>query len=131
MAYVVPDASETAVLQTAINAGNLKLKLFKNNATITSSTVLSDLTESTYTGYSAKTLTSGSFTVSSSSGTAQAVYANQTFACTSGSESVYGAFITDSAGTTLWGVQKFATALTISPGNDIILPVKLTMASVN
>jgi hypothetical protein len=86
----------------------LKLRLFTNNVTPTLSTVPGDLTECAITGYAAITLVSGSWTIS---GTApvKATYPIQNFNLTA-SGTIYGYYVTDSAGTNFYWGEKGAGA---------------------
>jgi len=112
MALTVPDVGEVLTLSYIVNKAtpsNVKLHLFSNNATISDSTVLGDLTECAISGYSAITLTGSSWTVATNTGTTSATYAQQTFTLT-GSGNVYGYYVTDNAGTGLLWVEKFTDA---------------------
>lgn len=115
---VTPNTGEDAILNIVVNkvaATNLKLHLFKNNATISESTVIGDLTECDFTGYSAKTLTGASWSVSGST----ASYAQQTYSMTSGG-SLYGWYITNAASDTLIFCATFDSVITLPSGGGEI-----------
>ena len=58
---------------------NMTIHLYSNAASISSSTVLEDLTESVWDGYTATSLLRGSFSVDTSGGTATASYTTVTW----------------------------------------------------
>ena len=97
----IPNAAEVKMLEKVVNkvaAQNLSLGLFTNDLTIGNSTVAGDFTEASGGGYSAKTLTAASWSMSEVSDEAVATYAQQTFTFTgalSGSATVYGEFYTE------------------------------------
>lgn len=103
MAVVTFNAGRQEMLRRAFNysaTGDLKLKLYSSNTSLSVTTVIGDLTEATFTGYAEKTLTGASWTVTSAS-PAVASYAQQEFTSTAGSQnqSIYGYVVTNSAGT--------------------------------
>lgn len=89
--------------------GNLVLRLFSNNKTPTAADVVGDYTECTGSGYSAITLTGASWTIGTVDGHEEADYAEQTFTIT-GALTVYGAYLTNTAGTVLIGAERFSDA---------------------
>lgn len=107
----------SAITGTFLNT--LKMRLFKSNTTITSATVLSDLTEADFTGYAAQNLSgfpAASVVGSSGSSTGDA----KTFTVGSSpstTNSIYGYYITDSGNTKLYGAQR-------DPG----APISMTLA---
>lgn len=100
--------------------GNVKIHLFKNNVTLSRTTVIGSLTESTYTGYAAQTLngaTDGGIDVNNWDTWSWPV---KTFQQTgaSASETAFGYYVTDSAGTTLlWG-ENFTTPQVFTNSGD-------------
>lgn len=96
----------TAITGTFLNT--LKIRLFKNNYTPISTTVLSDLTEADYTGYSSLSLSgfpAASVVGSSGSSTGDAKVFT-VGASPSTTNNIYGYYITDSGNTKLYGVQR-------------------------
>ncbi len=93
---------------TDLTAGShfsaMKCRLFQNNHTPSTSDALSNYTESSFAGYSAVSL-SGWSAVTVSAHVASTTAAVATFTLTSGSQSVYGAYLTDSGGTHLYAAQ--------------------------
>jgi hypothetical protein len=99
--------------------GNLTLKLFKNDVTPVAGSIASLLTEADFTGYSAKTLTSGSWgAATTASGIATAAYAQQTWTATAIGATVYGWYIVNGAGELL-AAKRFDSAITIANGTVI------------
>ena len=119
MALVIPNVSEVTLLNNMLNVAtptNTILHLYSNNLTPSSTTVVGDVTEVTSGGYSAITLTSLSWTVSTSGGgITTASYAEQTFNITT-SATVYGYYITNVAGDLLW-LERFTAAPFQLPGS--------------
>lgn len=129
-----PDQGLPTIL-TAVVGANLKLHLFSNNVTPSDSTVLADLTESTFTGYAAVTLSSGSWTDSGVTAHQDTfTYLAVTFTNSSGSNAtVYGFYITDSGSTKLVGVALFdgsPITITASGGTYTFIPT-LQAKSIN
>ena len=98
------------------------LRLFKSNTTPGDATVYSDFTWADFTGYSAITLTGGSWTTSAAD-PSLAEYAQQTFtSSTSTPQTIYGWAIT--RGTSkVWVAARFPTALDISSASN---PIRIT-----
>jgi hypothetical protein len=97
------------------NMGDLTLKLFTNDLTISATSVVGDFTEATFVGYSAKTLTAASWgDAATTSGVATAAYATQTFTA-GGSETIRGWWIQD-ASANLIAAKKNATSKSSGTG---------------
>jgi hypothetical protein len=131
---LVPNAGEEQIIKGLLNvepSENLVLRLFKNDITPTSTMTLTDYTEATFTGYSAVTLSSGSWNVSSSD-TAYAEYAaGVPFTCTqTTSENVYGFYLTGAGSSALYWSERFDVApRTITYVGDSLSPrPKITLA---
>ncbi len=122
---IVPSSAEN-VLADLIVAAATKIKLFKNNVTPSASTVVGDLTEADYAGYTYESLTWGSATQVSAKGTA--VADDVAFEASSGSQTIYGYWVTKTDNTLLW-VERFATAKTIDSSNPITISAKFTLSS--
>lgn len=110
-----------------ITANDLKLHLFTNNITPSKSTVLSGLTEATFTGYAAITLTNANWvSLGVSSNIGSKVYPTCTFTNSSGSNAtVYGFYITDNAVTKCIAVGLFdgsPITITASGGTYSFIP---------
>lgn len=102
---VLMDNGADFILRAAFNnvwpatSKNLKLKLFVNNISVDTTTdnlTTSDFTEAAGGGYSAKTLTNGSWTVTTSNDPSDVVYAEQTFTFTgllTNGATIYGYYI--------------------------------------
>lgn len=100
--------------------GNVKIHLFKNNVTLSRTTVIGDLTESTYTGYASQTLSSASDGGIDANNWDTWTWPVKTFQQTgaSSSETAYGYYVTDSGSTTLlWG-ENFTTPQVFANSGD-------------
>lgn len=79
---------------------NAKVRLYSNNHTPTDSDTIANYTEATFTGYAA--INMPAFPASTVTGhVASSTAASITFTLTSGSQAIYGVYITDNAGTNL------------------------------
>jgi len=124
MAMVIPNEGAEELLGRMLNeevSDNLVLHLYSDNETPSVTSVVADFTEVNFTGYASITLTGGSWTVSSSTGTATADYAQQSFVMTSGGD-IYGYYITNAAGTILIGAEFLngGSAITVPGGGGTI-----------
>lgn len=120
MAINVPDVGENLALEMIVNKTapqNLVLKLYSNNITPSDTDTAATYTESTFTGYSAITLTGASW--GSASGGSIA-YAQQTFTCSgAGSENCYGYFVIQTtSGTLLYSERGTGVPFTITTVGD-------------
>lgn len=126
------DEGETRVLQILLGSqpvdGAYYLGLYKNSAEPAESATLSDLTEVSGYGYTRKTLTRGSWTISGD----QATFAEQTFLAQGGDwGNIYGYFIcTALTGTSgkLMAIEHFDAPYNIVDGKGIKIVPKITIA---
>lgn len=99
---------------------DLTLKLYTNNYTPLDTSVAGDYTEASGGGYAAKTLTNGSWTISTGNDPSDAVYAQQTWTFTgtlAGTATIYGYFVIDAAGVLVFG-EKFDYSFTPAKNGD-------------
>ena len=119
-AIVVPDVGATAILTDFFVSGaDVKLHLFCTDVTPADTDVVGTYTACAGGGYAVKTLTAASWTVSTVSNIVQAAYAIQVFTFTGSlttNGTIYGYYVTDSAGTTLLFSEK--AAATFTPANN-------------
>jgi hypothetical protein len=134
MAIVISNEGEALLLEYAMGktaAADQKLRLYTNDYTPLHTSVVASFTEmGAVQGYTLKTLTTtswgaatpGTGTGTSTSNKASIAYAQQTFTAdgTGGSQTVYGYFVTDNAGTTLLYAERFSTAKTYANVGDAI-----------
>lgn len=83
------------------------LRLYSNNHTPVLNESPSNFTELTTSGYAAVTLSTGSWTVTDTSGVVVATYPQQTFTLTA-SATIYGYYLTDSGKTKVYWAEIFA-----------------------
>jgi hypothetical protein len=130
MALVVADVGADQILKAYFNnsfpaSKNHKLRLYSNNYTPVDTSVLGNFTEVTGGGYTAISLTNGSWTITVGNDPSDAVYAEQTFTFTGtigGTGIVYGYYIEDndgSTGTLVWA-ELFGTPFTPANNGDNI-----------
>ena len=133
MALVIPNVSEVTILNNMLNIAtptNTILHIYSNNLTPSSNTVIGDITEVTSTGYSAITLTSSSWSVSTSvGGITTASYAEQTFNMST-SATIYGYYVTNIAGGLLW-LERFTAAPFQLPssGGQVLITSQVSLNS--
>jgi hypothetical protein len=122
MAIVVTNEGENLTLGAILNGtplGNLTLRLFVNDHTPTDASTAASFTEASGSGYAAKTLTSGSWTVGAGGDPTQATYALQTFTFTGAIGPVFGYYVTNSAGKVVWA-ERFGASVSPQNNNDTI-----------
>lgn len=112
MALLTPNVGVQEMLKRALNfsaTGDVHLHLFKSNTTPAETDTVATYTEATFTGYSVKTLTGASWTITNAD-PSSASYAQQTFTSSAGSqnENVYGYYVTNSADTILLWAERFS-----------------------
>jgi hypothetical protein len=114
-----------------ILAPSYVLKLFKSNTTLTEALTPSSLTEADFTGYSAKTLTGGAWTIAAGD-PASGQFAQQSFVSTADqtAQTVYGYYIVTTGGSPrLQWVERFASAIVVQYNNDSIrITPRITLA---
>lgn len=106
MALVVPNAGEAAAL-TAWLATGKTLKLYTNNVTPGETDTAATYTEASGNGYSAATLTGGSWTITPGA-PSSASYAQQTFTFSGALGNVYGYFIVETSGGVICWAERFS-----------------------
>lgn len=133
MSLNVPNTAEIIMLQYILgltSPGNKILRLYKNDPSISDSTVLGGLTECTEAGYAPVTLYSISWTISQDmSGVTTALYSEMPFNFTTGA-TVYGYYITSAVGGNLLWVERFSGApyqLPASGGGQIGVEARTTL----
>jgi hypothetical protein len=137
MSLVLADIGADEVLKTYFNnsrpagGNNLTLKLFTNDYTPVDTSVAGSFTEASGGGYAAKTLTNGSWTVTTANDPSDAVYAQQTFTFTgalSGSATIYGYFVVDADGTLIWAERLAQSFTPASNGDELKVTPKFQMS---
>lgn len=126
----IPNEGELRLLEKAL-ADNLELCLFVNDVTPADGDTEAAYTEMSTHGYALKTLTGGSWSVSTVGGKAEATYAQQTFSFTAASPvTVYGYYIKDPADDKLIQVERLTTPQVVElTGDAIRITPKITLAS--
>ena len=115
MALVIPDVGERAMLARILGT-NLVLHLFTNNRVPAESDTVAAYTEMSGMGYAAVTLNTNNWTIATVADISEASYPAITFTFTEGAGSnVYGYYVTDVAGTTLFWSERFASAPFVIP----------------
>ena len=136
MALVLLDVGADEFLKTYFNnyrpsgGNNLTLRLFCNNVTPGQSGV--SYTEASGGGYAAKTLTNGSWTITTANDPSDAVYAAQTFTFTGAlttNTTVYGYYVTDADGTIIWAELLPAAQTPATNGDTITITPKIKLSS--
>jgi hypothetical protein len=125
MDLLFPDQGLVYQIEQILAAG-VRYHLFVNNITPTLGTVLSGLTEASFTGYASVSLSWSNYTLNGVSGhNGYALAPPIVFTNSSGSpQNVYGYYVTDSANTLLLAVALFDSAPVSIPngGTETVLP---------
>lgn len=130
-AYTNPGSLAVAgAVKTA--AAAYKIKLFKNNVTFSNSTQLADLTEADFTGYAPITASWGAVFLDPSLAGAS-FQTNVQFDAASPftvGNTVYGFYITDTAGTLLVAGNNFPAGVSMAAlGDSLPLSIKLNFGA--
>jgi hypothetical protein len=127
MALVVPNVGEVKLLRYMLNnqaALDEVLHLYANDPTLSQTSVIGDFTEVTSAGYTAVTLTGGSWTFS----TTTASYPEQTFTFTTNA-TAYGYYVTTTSNDLLWAERFTAAPFSIpNSGGQIQITLNITLS---
>ena len=133
---MVPDEGEVEIAKRALyaNAGseNLTLKLYTAlSPALSESTIAADFTEATFTGYSAKTLTSSQSGATwavptTSEGITSSTYGTNQSWTASSSQTVLGYYIVGATSNKVYYAEAFAAGKALSSGDIITITVKIT-----
>lgn len=93
------------------------LRVFTNDATDAFTTVVGDLTECVDAGYSAQSLANASWTASSSNPDVLFAFNTDHDLVAAGATVVWGFYLTNTAGTVLFGIAKESAAVSLSAGD--------------
>lgn len=124
MTLVIPNVGEEAFLDLILAPG-YTLKLFTNNLTASGTAAealtAGSFTEATFTGYTSKSLTGGSW-VTTPADPSTGTYALQSFTSTADQspQVVYGYFVILTSGGALRWYEKFSSSVTIQNDGDSI-----------
>lgn len=136
MALVVANVGENLLMTWAVKSTttpeNWTLKLYTNNYTPVAASTAGNFTECAVSGYSAKTLTRGSWgdPTTNGSGKAEMAYAAQTFSFT-GSGTIYGYYVVSATAGTLIFAELFSSARSVASGDSLTITPKITGNSEN
>lgn len=123
--------------KSATPIGGGKLRLFTAPTTVNNTKVIGDFTEATFAGYAAVALTTSTWAAATAaSHVATSTYgATVTFtrSTTGASQTIYGWYLTDSAGTKLYACALFASGpyTVTNSGDKINVVPSLTNQSLN
>lgn len=109
---------------SSTNTETLVLKLYSNDVTPASNTVLTDFTEVSGGGYAEKLLTASNWNVNGASATTTA----QTFSFTSGVGNVYGYYLVGSSSGSLIASERFTSGPYNVQNNGDVITVTATIS---
>jgi len=116
-------------VRAAANATKYKMHLYSNNFSPTTASVLANFTECTFAGYAAADCSNWTApTVTSHVATIQADANTFTRSTTGSSQNVYGYYITDQAGTTLYYAELDPSGprVVTNAGDSVTITPKIT-----
>lgn len=119
MPLLMPNVGEQRMLEKLL-AGNATLKLFSNDKTPAETDTAASYTECSGSGYAAKTLTGGAWTITPGNPTV-AAYAQQTFTFNATGLTAYGYMVVDATdGVLLWAERFTGAPYVINNAADTI-----------
>ena len=130
MAWQVPDVGEVALLARVLysdaDAENISQKLYSNNVVFAESDVAGTYTEATFTGYSAKTLTSyqsgATWAVpTTAAGVTSSAYGTASVWSPTTSQTIYEQILVGATSTILLAVDAFAAGLPLANGGTLTI----------
>lgn len=133
MSLVVTDVGEKEILDWAFKdtGEGLKLNLFKNDYTPTSTSINTDFTVGDFTGYVEKTIARTDFTsaTTNANNKGEIVASDQSWSPTS-AQDIYGYYVSPASDNTvvLWA-EKFASVVSLASGDTFTVKPKMTLAS--
>lgn len=129
MSIVIPYTAEVNLLKLIVGFfanSNIVLHLFNNNITVDNNTTIGDFNEvPASTGYSAITLSGGSWTVATNSGISNASYSKQTFTFSGGGVTLYG-YYAESNGNLVW-CENFSPSISLVVGGTFDLTPSINL----
>lgn len=132
MALYVPNAGEIKALEWALKSAgtDMKLKIFQNDVALSPTMTAADLTEATFTGYTARTLTRATWgaAFTNGDGKAQINYGTDQVYTFASSQTIYGHYFTDDADN-LIAVEKYSLARAQVSGNEFTIQPRLTFTT--
>lgn len=124
--YIITDNGKAAFLNYILNKSipsTLKLHLYKNSVTLSTSLILSNITENNETGYNAISLLPNNWTVNAGS----ASFPQQKFSFTAPA-TIYGYYITDANNTILILINALNDPVVLpSIGGDVLVTPSLSL----
>lgn len=136
MGLIVTNAGEKEIMDWALKSTGeaLTLKLFTNDyVPVATTDAATHLTEATFTGYAAQSLSRSGWSDSTTDSTGQAVsnYGTAQQFDASSSETIYGYWIeSTTGGVTLWA-ERFAESRPLANGDSLTLTPKLVGRSIS
>lgn len=118
MTLIVPSIAEEKILKYMLNnesALDQVIHLYKNDISISQTTVIGSFTEVNESGYAPVTLSGGSWSFSPGPQASTASYTEQTFTFTT-SATAYGYYVTTTSNNLLWA-ERFTNAPFVLPGS--------------
>lgn len=133
MTLVVTDAGENELLEWCFKETGeaLKLNLYKNDYTPTSTSEDSDFTVADFTGYAEKSIARADWGSAATNGSdkGEIIATDQSWTATS-SQTVYGYYVTPASDSTLiLFAEKFGSAQSLTSGDTFTVKPKLTFSS--
>lgn len=133
MALVVTNLGEVLMLGTLVTElfGTLTLRLFQNDITPDAETETADFDEADFPGYASIDLDDWSSAVEIPSGEAETVEQTRIFTATGSSPAndVYGYYVTNGSGVTVWAERFAAMQVVNGSGDEVAVLPRFRFAS--
>jgi hypothetical protein len=131
MAYIIPNVSETGILNSLVASENMLLKLYSAPTTAPSVTDLAntytEVSSTNVPGYVARILYSALWVISGNQ-PATAVYPQQVFNVTGAtSVNIVGYYIIGQSSGTLYLVEQFPSPYSFAAGGSVLIAPTLTL----
>lgn len=135
MALTIVNSAELFMMDLLTNKSSTfqayTLRLFSNNATISGTSVVADLTQCALAGYAGVALTAASWSSATTvSGKASTAYPTVTFNFTNSTAGdIYGLYLQSNTTGLLVAAEKFAAVRSVISGDSLSVTLNLTLSS--
>ncbi len=135
--YTVPDAAETTLLNWQVRAlltvpESLLLRVYKNDYTPDRNSVLASFTPADFAGYLQKIIARGDWAapvLTDHTASVEPTPSPYTFACTAGTQTVYGVYLVGATSLIVCYCRRFAVPRVVTPTSPLLVRPVITLSS--